>query len=216
MNNPSLPIRFLVAGAACVCLSGCLNLKPARATARYFVLSPLTNAAPAIPAPGSPPPLAVGLGQVRLPGYLFKKSLAIRKGANEVDYLETALWAENLSNDFQRVLAANLATLLPTDQVRLSAWRRDFVAMEVYVAVEQFDTDVSGRSVLAAWWRIVSPGGDRLFKGGQSRAPRRGPPPQADPQGTTAMLSELIADFSREVTEAIRAVAKDALQRSGP
>ena len=115
MNNPSLPIRFLLSTAACVCLSGCLDLKPARPTARYFVLSPLTAAAPVTPSPGTPSRLAVGLGQVKLPDYLYKQSLAVRKGANEVDYVETALWAETLSNGFQRVLAANLAALLPSE-----------------------------------------------------------------------------------------------------
>ena len=208
MNNPSLPIRFLLSAVACVCLSGCLDLKPARPTARYFVLSPLTAAAPVTPSPGTPSRLAVGLGQVKLPDYLYKQSLAVRKGANEVDYVETALWAETLSNGFQRVLAANLAALLPSDQVRLSAWRRKDVALEIYVIVEQFDADVSGRGVLVAWWRILSPGGEKILKAGQFRASRQGSSPQTDPQGTFAMLSELVGDLSREVTEAMKGVAK--------
>jgi len=39
---------------------------------------------------------------------------------------------------FQRELAANLATVSPTDQVRLSAWQRADIAAEVYVSIEQF------------------------------------------------------------------------------
>ncbi len=195
-------IHSLLAGTACVCLSGCLNLKPARATTRYFVLSPLPGTA----APGSPTP-AVGVGQVKLPAYLFRNSLAVRKGTNEVEYLEGALWAEQLSSGVQRVLAANLATLLPTDQVRLSTWRREDVAMEVYVTVEQFDLDSTGAGVLVAWWRILSPGGDKILKAGQFRATRQGAPPQTDPLGATATLNELLGDLSRELAETTRGVA---------
>jgi uncharacterized lipoprotein YmbA len=195
-------IRSLLAGGACVCLCGCLNLKPARATARYFVLSPLPSAA----APSSAP-LAVGVGPVKLPAYLFKDSIAVRKGTNEVEYLQSALWAEQLQSGFQRVLAADLAALLPTDQVRLSAWRPEDVAMGVYVTVEQFDVDTDGRGVLVAWWRVLSPDGEKLLKAGQFRASREGWPPQANPQGATATLSELLADLSRELAEAMKGIA---------
>jgi uncharacterized protein len=202
MNYPPLLIRSLLAGAACLCLSGCLDLKPARSTARFFVLSPLPGAA----GPGSPT-LAVGVGPVKLPAYLFKDSQAVRKGTNEVEYLETALWAEHVDSGFQRVLAANLAALLPTDQVRLSAWRREDVTMEVYVRVEQFDVDTAGRGVLVAWWRILSPGGEKILKAGQFNASREGAPPQTDPQGATATLSGLLADLGREMAEAMRGLA---------
>ena len=131
----------------CACLTGCSFLKPAQATARHFVLTPLPAAEPAKVAPGA---LAVGVGQVKLPAYLFNTSLAVRKGTNEIEYLPSALWAERLDTGFQRVLAANLAIVLPTDQIRLSAWRSEDVAAEVYVTIEQFDVDASGRGVLVA------------------------------------------------------------------
>jgi uncharacterized lipoprotein YmbA len=202
MNYPSLLIRTLLAGTACVWLSGCFSLKPAHPTARYFVLSPL----PVAVAPG-PTTLAVGVGQVKLPAYLFKDSLAVRKGPNEVEYLETAVWAEHLQSGFQRILAANLAALLPTDQVRLSDWRREDIALEIYVAVEQFDVDTSGRGELVTWWRILSPGGEKILKAGQFRGSHQGPPPQADPEGATATLSRLLTDLSRELALGLKAVA---------
>lgn len=202
MNHPPLLIRSLLAAAACMCLCGCLNLKPAEVTTRYFVLNPR----PAAAASGSPA-LAVGVGPVKLPAYLFKDSLAVRKGTNEIEYLDNALWAEQLQSGFHRVLAANLAALLPTDQVRLSTWRREDVALEVHVAVEQFDVDRTGTGVLVAWWRILSPGGERTLKAGQFRAAREGAPPQADPRGATATLSELLGDLGRELAETMRGVA---------
>jgi uncharacterized lipoprotein YmbA len=187
--------------AACACLTGCFGfLKPAHDTARRFVLTslPASETMTALPKTQT-----VGLGQVKLPAYLFDTSLAVRKGTNEIDYLPLALWAERLDAGTQRVLAANLATLLPSDQIRLSAWRSEDVGAEVYVAIEQFDVDTSGRGVLASRWRILSPGGEKTLKAGESRLSRPGPEPNANPSGAIATLSDLLAEQSRQLAQAI-------------
>ena len=199
-------MRPLFALAACLPLCGCLNLRPAPSTARYFVLTPVPNS-----PQSSAQHLPVGVGPVKLPDYLFKNSLALRKSTNEVEYLENDVWAEALPNGVQRVLAANLAALLPTDQVRLSAWRPEDVACGVYVTVERFDVDTSGRGELVAWWRVVSPSGGKLLKAGQFRGSRQGAAPQANPPGAAATLSALLADLSRELASAI----KDSVTRAG-
>ena len=203
-RNPKSEItRLLLALAACAGLTGCFGfLKPARATARHFVLTALPAAEPAKVAPDA---LAVGVGQVRLPAYLFDTSLAVHKGTNEIEYLPTALWAERLDTGIQRVLAANLATLLPTDRVRLSAWRSEDVGAEVFVTIQQFDVDTGGRGMLVAWWRILSPGGEKMLKAGEVRLTRQGPPPDASPSGAIATLSDLMADLSRQLAQAIAA-----------
>ena len=199
-----LPL-LLIALAACACLTGCFGfLKPACETARRYVLTPLPAAEPANVVPGA---LGVGVGQVKLPGYLLDSSLAVRKGTNEIDYLPLALWAERLDTGIPRVLAANLAVLLSTDQIRLSAWRSEEVGAELYVAIEQFDVNASGQAVLVAWWRIVSPGGEKTLKAGESRLTHQGPPPAANPSGAIATLSDLLADLSRQLAQAIKETA---------
>lgn len=196
---------LLISIAACASLTGCFGfLKPAPATARHFVLTPLPAAEPGTVAPGS---LAVGVGQVKLPAYLFSTSLAVRQGTNEVEYLPSTIWAERLDTGFQRVLAANLAIVLPTDRISLSPWQRDAVAAEVYVAIEQFDVDARGRGVLIARWRILSPGGEKILKAGGSRLARQGPAPDANAGGAIATLSELVADFSRQLAQALHETA---------
>ena len=151
-----------------------------------------------------PGTLAVGLGQVKIPAYLFNSSFAVRKGANEIDYLPSAFWAERLDTGFQRVLGANLANLLSTDHVLLSAWQKDAVAAELYVTLEQFDVDTGGRALLIARWRLLSPGGDKTLKAGSSRLSRHGPAPDANLPGAAATLSELVAELSRQLAQAIR------------
>ena len=158
-------------------------------------------AEPAKVAPGA---LAVGVGQVKLPAYLFNTSVAVRKGTNEVEYLPSALWAERLDTGFQRVLAADLAIVLPTDRIQLSAWQKDAVAAEVYVTLEQFDVDAGGRGVLVARWRILSPGGEKILKAGGSRLVRQGRPPGDGASGAVATLSDLVADFSRQLAQALQ------------
>jgi len=201
-NPKSEIVCLLLVVAACMSLTGCFGfLKPARSTERHFVLTPLPVGASAAPTPGV---LGVGIGQVKLPPYLFNTSLAVRTGTNEINYLPSVLWAERLDNGLQRVLAANLATLLPTDKVRLSVWRTEDVSAEVYATIQQFDVDSGGRGALVAWWRILSPGGERTLKVGETRLARPGPAPETDPAGAVATLSDLVADFSRQLAQAVK------------
>jgi uncharacterized lipoprotein YmbA len=192
---------LLAVMALCAGVSGCSFLKPAKSSARHFVLSPVPAVGSATVASGS---IAVGLGKVKIPAYLFNTSLVVRKGTNEIEYLPSTFWAERLDSGFQRVLAANLAILLPTDRVPLSAWRRDEVVAEVYVTLEQFDVDTSGRGALVAQWRILSPGGDQLLKAGSSRLSRQGPPPDPDVSGSFDTLSQLVADFAGQLASALK------------
>ena len=191
-----LAVMVLFAG-----VSGCSFLKPARSTARHYVLSPVPAIGATTVAPGS---IAVGLGQVKIPAYLFNSLLAVRKGTNEIEYLPSTFWAERLDSGFQRVLAANLAILLPTDRISLSVWQRSEVMAEVYVTLEQFDVDASGRGVLVTRWRILSPGGDKVLKAGSSRLSRQGPPPDSGVSGSVGTLSELVADFAAQLATALK------------
>ena len=196
-------LRLLLATVGSVWLAGCLNLKPARSTTRHFVLAatavfPDGSGAPAAPC------LAVGLGPVKVPGYLFRTSMAVRSGPTEVEYLDNAQWAERIDTGCQRVLAANLATLLPSDRIRRSAWRPQEVACEVQVAFDQFEVDTVGRGVLVARWRITSAESAALLKAGASRLTKPGPAPADNPEGAAATLSDLLADLSRELADAVR------------
>src|SRR5215472_2673261 len=143
--------------AVCAGLTGCSFLKPTRSTERHFVLTPL----PATATTATPGSVGLGVAQVKVPAYLFNYALAVREGTNEIRYLQSVRWAEHLDTALQRVLAANLASLLHTDHVRLSAWRSDDVTVEVYVARYQRKTGKNTERFLTASWRILSPGGKK-------------------------------------------------------
>jgi len=200
MNTPAR--RLVATLVASLCLAGCGFLKPSGITPRTFVLTP-TASAPAATATGSTN-LSVGIRYVKTPGYLAKNSMAMRKDRNEIIYLDTAQWAERLDLGLQRVLAANLGTLLGTDRVRLSSWNPGEVSVEVQVGVEQFDVDNQGKAVLVAWWRVSAPEGGTVLASGRFSATHQGPSPETDPLGAAASMSALAGDLSREVARAIR------------
>jgi uncharacterized lipoprotein YmbA len=185
-------------------LPGCL-LKPTTVKTHSYILTPISSSSSSS-IQGSPH-LPIGVGLVKMPDYLLRTSMAVRKSGNEIDYLETSLWAERLDLSFQRALAANLATLVPTDEIRLSAWRSKEVALALYVNVDQFDVNAEGRGTLVAWWRITTPAGDKVLKSGETTLHRNGPAPQADAQALATTLSELTADFCKTLAQTIRELA---------
>jgi uncharacterized lipoprotein YmbA len=197
-------VASFMAIAVCACLPGCFGfLKPAPDTARHFVLTPLPPTETADVAP-SASRVGVGVVQVKIPAYLFNSSLAVRKGTNEIAYLPGTLWAERPDTGIPRVLTADLSSLLPRGQIRSSVALSEDGAMELGVTIEQFDVSSGGQAVLAAKWRILSPGGEKLLRSGESRLSRDGPAPDTDPSGAVATLSDLIADLSRQLAQALK------------
>jgi uncharacterized lipoprotein YmbA len=206
MKTSAFLTRFVLLGFAALGFAGCSFLKPSELVVRSFVLT-------ALPAPteATAPPAdrTVGIGFVKLPGYLLATPMAMRQGGNEIVYLPNARWAERLDRGLQRVIAANLTTLQPTVQTRLSAWRPEEVSAEVYVTIEQFDADALGEFVLIASWRIVSPAGGEVRQAGRFHTTRQGPAPDADPLAATELMSALVAELSQ-------ALARDLDAASAP
>jgi uncharacterized lipoprotein YmbA len=183
--------------------SGCM-FKPVAVSTRHFVLAPIpTNEARPVAQTGSEQ-MSVGIGFVKMPSYLLRDSMAVRNGANEIEYLDGAVWSERLDESFQRDLAANLANLLPSDSIYLTDWGHHQVMVAVYITVQQFDVDISGRGKLIAQWRITAPGSDVPLKSGRTLLERTGASPRGKPEAIAETLSGLAAQFSRDLAQSIR------------
>jgi uncharacterized lipoprotein YmbA len=185
-------------------LGGCV-IKPARVPTRHFVLVP--GPAPEH-APAAAQRLFVEVPFVKMPSYLLRDSMVVRKSADEVEYLETALWAERLDQSFRQTLAQNLSMLLASDRAYFSAFERDRLVVRVSVNVEQFDVDTEGRGTLLAEWRLTAAGADKPMKIGQTRLTRPDPATRGNPQAIATTLSALLAEFSRELAPALRESAR--------
>ena len=192
-------LRCLAAAGLCATLTACFRANTI--TTRHFLLTPALSTAT------TKSDVRLGVGIVKMPEYLLKNSLAVRKNAGEISYLETAVWAERLDKGFARVLAANLSAMIPTDEVRLGSWRAKDVMVEVYVNVQQFDVDQSGKGTLTAWWRITAPGGAEILKSGETRLTKTGQTPASNAENVVTTLSQLTADFSGTLAQAVREVA---------
>jgi uncharacterized lipoprotein YmbA len=186
-----------------VLLSGCL-FKPVTISNRYFALAPIPTSEPRpVAQTGSKHP-SVGIGFVKMPSYLLRNSMAVRNGANEIEYLENALWSERLDESFQRDLAANLAELLHSDSIYLSDWAHDQVTVGLYINVQQFDVDINGHGTLIAQWRVTAPSSNVPMKIGRTRLERTGASPRGKPEVIARTLSDLAAQFSRDLAQSIR------------
>jgi len=196
--------RYYVALAlVCVILSGCV-LKPVTVSTRHFNLAPIPAGEPRPAAGAGAEHLSIGIGFVKMPSYLLHNSIAVRNGANEIEYLDDALWSERLDESFQQDLAANLAGLLPSDSIYLTDWGHSQVTVTVYISVQQFDVDVTGRGTLIAQWRITVPGSDVPLKSGRTRLERTGASPRGKPEVIAETMSDLAARFSRDLARSIR------------
>jgi hypothetical protein len=82
------------------------------------------------------------------------------------------------------------------------------VKVSVFVNVQQFDVDTSGRGTLIVQWRITAPGNDTPLKSGHANLARMGASPRGHPEVIAATLSELAAEFSRELAQPIRESVK--------
>src|SRR5262245_22752970 len=102
MTGTASSLRVAAVGLTCALLAGCL-LRPTTVKTRSYLLTPVP--APATPATVSAH-LTIGIGLVKMPDYLLRTSIAVRKGTNEIEYLENSLWAESLDRSFQRTVAA--------------------------------------------------------------------------------------------------------------
>ena len=205
MNKSKTLLLLAALALSGLALTGCFNLKRVTDPARFYVLSAMPAAPPGTLASNGD--LAVGIGRVDIPAYLFDSRIALRKGATEIKYFEYHRWAERLDKGLQRVLGANLSSLLSSNRVVLSAWQRGEVSAEVYLSVQRFECDEEGRVVLEAGWRIAAPGGQETLRTGSSRISRQGPALPGNPEGAVGELSQALADLSREIAATVQSVS---------
>jgi uncharacterized lipoprotein YmbA len=99
-------------------LAGCNVVPPPQEDpTRYFILSGVP--ASAAPAQGS---LRIGVRTVRLAGYLNRREMVVRAGANEVEFRDYRRWAEPLDAGIARVVRS---ALVASGQVA-EAWVEPF------------------------------------------------------------------------------------------
>ena len=99
--------------------------------------------------------VALGIGPVALPDYLDRPEIVTRSSGNELSLADFDQWAGRLEDNFTRVLAENLSSILETDRVSLYPWKSSTpVDFQVTVEVSRFERAANGAILplrLNAW-----------------------------------------------------------------
>ena len=165
---------------------------------RTYVLAPLSAPVATSPRPGP----VVGVGPVTLAAYLDQRSIVVRQGGGEVLLSPAHQWAEPLKDGVARVIAENLALMVPTDAVALFPWRSPrTVTYRVTVEILRFDGPLGGAVALHAQWRLLDGGGKELVR---QAVILEEAPADATYAAFVASQNRLLAAVSRDVAAAIR------------
>jgi uncharacterized protein len=187
-------------------LAGCGSFlpKPKPSSSRIFVLfSPLQAAERQDLDPSGQ--ISLGVGPVRLPGYLDRREIVMRVAQNRFDLSENDRWAEPLDENLTRVLAKNLSVLLRTDRIVVYPWPIDKKPhYRVEIQVLRFESDSAGEAQLSARWAVIDDTGKEAPNLKESRLTR--PAKEKSIDAAVAALSETVADLSREIAKAVIAV----------
>ena len=193
--------------AALILGAGCVSLKRTP-EARFFVLHSVAQP-PASPA-GDVRRGFVGVMPVRLPGHLDRPQLVTWTAPGELRIDEFLRWGEPLDTGFTRTLAENLATLLPEHSVARSPWRSSAVLRcRVITDLRVFGLQANGEVRLDGRWALLPAKGEQPLARGSaslSRGPLATGPTGVDPGAEVEAMSELVAELSREIAAAVRAL----------
>jgi len=185
---------------------GCGTFSPRPDSSRFFTLT-------AIAQPGSvttrassnPAGVSIGIGPIRLPGYLDRQEIVTRVSQNRIDLSEYDRWAERLETNFTRVLAQNLSVLLNTDQLVFYPWELNRKPnYQVTIEMLRFESNTRGEVQLSARWEILDTNKRTQLQAGESGITRQ--PTAQSTDASVAALSEALGDLSREIANAVSAV----------
>jgi uncharacterized lipoprotein YmbA len=211
-STPHLPRRpalsmFALMGAATLaaCSFGSFTT-PTPDRTRFYALTAKAGADGAANNPGAEQ-ISLGVGPVRIPGYLDRDELVTRAAENRFDVSQNDRWIEPLEENVSRVLAQNLYTLLKSERLVRYPWpnsRR--VTHQVEVEVLRFEPNSSREAELSARWAVIDTATKQSLANKTSFIKR--PVKNDAKEAAVDALSEALADLSREIAEAVRAVAQ--------
>jgi uncharacterized lipoprotein YmbA len=185
-------------GLCLMALGGCASTQ----AARFYVLSALPGGGTASPGAAAERGLAIGVGPVTLPKYLDRPQIVTFTSPYALNVAEFDRWAEPLESTFVRVLAENLALLLPTARLLVFPWpgstRLDH---QVTVEVSDFSGQLGGESSLMARWSLLRGEGQEALVSRRSRF--RAPAGAPGYEAMVAAMSQTVADLSRDIAAAI-------------
>jgi uncharacterized lipoprotein YmbA len=193
VSAPAVGVRLLAVTAVVAGLAGCASAPPTS----YLLSAPAATAAPG--AHHSP---VVAVGPVALPSYLDRSGIVVRRPGDEIVISTDHRWGEPLGDGVARVLAENLAAMIPTDAVAIFPWKTMWTPQfRVTVDIVHFEGPLSGPAALAARWRLLDDRGQVLALRAVTLQEPVTAPTHA---GLVAAQGRLLTALSRDIAAAIR------------
>jgi len=199
MRTRSSLAAALVPALGALVLAGCV-LKRSK-DAQMFVLEPL--AVRGATAAAAAPEAVVGILPVEVPGWVDRPQVTTRLAGSQIVADEFARWGEPIAKGVQRVVAENIAALLPGRRVVTAPWAGyEPVVHKVDLTITEFARQADGSVLVEARWAII--GKDRATLA-QRRSSHRSPA-GAGAAGTVEGSSQALEALSREIAEALSAL----------
>ena len=191
-------LHLIIIGLALL-VAGCAT--PA-AKFTHHVLHPAVD--PAAEAGGWDPEVYVVVGPVELPSYLDKPQMVVRHSDHTLSFSEFQRWAEPLHKGISRTVAENLSRLTGAEKVATYPFAvpKGSTSMRVIMDVVRFDADDAGKVTLDVRWGVRNGTSQAVTTGHTTLS---GVVDGAGQPARTKALSMLLAEFSREVAETLKA-----------
>ena len=207
-RNPKFSgAKIILAASLALVFAGCLSsfTTPQPDRSRYYTLTAKVEAE----SGGNPglDDMTLGVGPVRIPGYLDREQLVTRVSESRFDISENDRWIEPLDENFSRVLAQDLYALLKSDRIFRYPWPNGrYITHQIDIEVLRFEATAANEAQLSARWAVIETVTKQMLASKTSfiKKPIQG----ATKEATVEALSATVADFSREIANTVRAVAK--------
>lgn len=191
---------WIVAAVSVLGTVACIGTRTSPAT-RHYVLNPVI-VAPSSGNPGPAGPLVVGVGPVNLPAYLDRPQLVTRRTPDAIEIEEFDQWGEPLRDGITRVVAVNLARLLPGGRVVSFPWRgTEEIRYQVILDIVQMDGPAGGSVALEARWRVL----DAAGREAAARVSRLSE--EAGDGSTATAISRALGALSYEIARELKGAA---------
>ena len=202
--------RFITPPTAVAIISlawaGCGPFSPRPDPSRFFALTSVAEAETAKKGHGAEK-LSLGVGPVRLPGYLDREEMVTRLSQNRFAVSENVRWIEPLEENAFRVLMQNLAALLRPERIVRYPWQSNQrPTYQVEIEILRFEPNADYEVQLRARWAVIDADTKQARVAKESHVTRQAKTKSSE--AAVAAMSEALGDLSREIADAVGAVAR--------
>jgi uncharacterized lipoprotein YmbA len=174
---------------------------------RFYTLSPIQDQVIS-PRSGTGQNPVIGIGPVKLADYLDQSQIVTRTSDNQLAKAEFNRWGGPLKNNFINVLADNIGSLLPTEQIHLYPWRTSVpIDYQVTVDVVRCDGRLGDSAWLETRWSIFQGPEKKLVK--TMRSTISEPVTGADYADLVAAQSRALGRLSQEIVRGIKGAGRN-------